>query len=709
METLAYYASGSWTEISLTALGVDIDVEMALNTHGVSKFTLPLRTTPPETAVAVPFRAPCILWTGRSGSGSSWSGGTKLFQGWRAENPGDAGPGGAGQSLVIADAWDALKYTTMMFAWKHITTFSSGTPTYGTNFYWPDGILFQYFVDGQFQTDGSFAAYSPAPTNGHITTGQTIKEVLASAIFYGVNLQIGTIDPALNAPFYPVRSIRCDEAIRICLRLHPDCFTEIDYTTTPPTFNVRKQANLTGVTLPYKGTDSSHRTHLTSRVRPLPELIPSYVAIHAKITSSISGNQVITNYLDMYPSTASPGVGGLDVSVDMDGPSSSSNSTSATLTTTAFDPTSLAWWQQKQKATLGSAEVSNLALLDSTINGGSGHAKGITVTYDDGTAIDLSTHGCELLTGTPASWMQSSGGTTVAVSEANVTAFFSYTKTMTTTGSATPVHKIIEQQHTTRVKLTNLAGATYTATGGTSSTGELYPANLAQGIYTALQTLQYEFTHTILETPFATVIKPGKHCLNLTGGLSAWSTMNAVINAVEYRLMFNPSGENTSSKTTVHCGPVQHLDARELIEIFNLFTRRDFSKINPASRNSGYSSAGGTVTLGSDSPKENSTASTPLNSIHSVSSADGTALIQSDASASGAPVLTLSPVGGGAGAQLQLVVGSDSQAYLTDGTTNINIKVSDADGHNIYIQPLDVCYNGLKGKIYFLCSDFIPA
>jgi len=65
---------------------------------------------------------------------------------------------------------------------------------------------------------------------------------------------VGTIDPALYVPFYPIRAMRCAEAIKIALRVHPDCACEIDYTTTPPTFNIRKRANLIAVTLPYDGT-----------------------------------------------------------------------------------------------------------------------------------------------------------------------------------------------------------------------------------------------------------------------------------------------------------------------------------------------------------------------------------------------------------------------------------------------------------------------
>src|SRR5579859_7291293 len=396
METIAYKIGSTWTEVSLGALGVDVSFKLEFGTHGESKCTLPLSTLPPETAPVIPFEALCIIYTGRTGSGP-YSGGTMLFQGRRTDNSGQASAGAANQELVIEDAWYDLRFLTYQTTWANITGYSGTMPTYGTPFGWPDGVLFQSSPAGQMQPNGTFAAYSPAPVNNHITTGQAIEEILAYAIYQGVNLQIGEIDPAVYVPFYPVRSMRCADALKIALRVHPDCACEIDYTTTPPTFNIRQRSSLTAVTLPYKGS-SGAKTHLTSQVRPRPELVPARVGIYIKETSTISGNPVVSVGTDIYPSGTGIGLRSMDVSVDMTGPKIAN--TVAALATATFDPTNLAWWAQKVPALqpqpngqIPASGTGALALIDSTINGGtSGHPKGIQVVDDSGVAIDLTTY-----------------------------------------------------------------------------------------------------------------------------------------------------------------------------------------------------------------------------------------------------------------------------------------------------------------------------
>jgi len=629
METIAYTIAGATTEVSLGALGVGVSFHVKFGTHGESKITLPLAAIPPETAVAIPFECPCIIYTGRTGGPGTWSGGTPLFQGRRTDNSGRSWESGAAQELIIEDAWYDLRFLTMQAAWENITGFSGTTPAYGSPNTWPDCVLFQASPQGQLQPNGTFAAYAPAPAYGHITTGQAIQEMLAYAISIGgVNLRIGQIDPAIYVPFYPVRAMRIADCIKIALRAHTDCACEIDHTTTPPTFNVRKLANLVPITLPYKST-IGNQIHLTSDVRPRPDLIPSRVGIYIKSTATVSGTPVVSIGTDIYPAAAATGLRSLDVSVDMTG--SKLAKTSASLSTAAFNPTNLSWWAQKVPALQSQAyggQIPNsgggaLALLDSTINGGtSGHPKGIQVVDDNGNPVNLSIYAYELLTGTPCSWMQSTGGGAVTWIEANVIAFFAYNK-VTTAGSASMTDKIGEHMHTCRVKLINTASATFSLSQ-ILATGETYPAGLAQAIYTALQPLQYNFTHTIQETPFATVVKPGKHCLNLVGGAVAWETMAAMVQAVEMDITFSPGTGQVTAKTTVKCGPVEHLEAGELVQILNLFTNRDLSKINPSERSGGYDQSGGVTTLGSDSPKENSVPADAVHAIKNFTATDAT-------------------------------------------------------------------------------------
>lgn len=612
METIAYTVSGTTTEISFKDLGVGARPTLQLGTHGESKFMLPLPGIPPETALAIPFEAACVIYTGRTGSGGSWSGGSILFQGRRTDSGGSVSGTAVQSELVIEDAWYDLRFLTLQATWKTITGGTYASPTYGTTS-WPDCVLFQ-------ATPG--VTYSPAAVNSHITTGQAIKEILQYAITYGgVNLQIGTLDPDAYVPFYPIRSMRCADAIKVALRVHPDCACEIDYTSTPPTFNVRKRANLTAITLPYKGS-ASNRTHLTSDVKPRPDLVPTRVGIYIKDMATLAGQSVVSVSTDIYPVGVGSGLRAFDVSLDIQGPKTAV--TTAKLTTAAFDPTDLTWWSKKLpslKSVADGGQVPNtgatgaLALMDSTINGGGGHLKGIQVLDASGATINLTTYAFELLAGNVCDWMTNSGSA-VNVVEATVTAFFTYDK-ITTLGGATVTDKITEHSHSVRVKLTNFAGTTYTLTQLLSS-GETYPTGLATKIYNSLATLQYDFTHTIIEKPFATLVKPGLNALNLSGGASAWTSMAAMVQAVTVHFMFSPGGSITSAETTVRCGPVQHLEAGELVQLFNLFCNRDFSRINPNERSSGASIGGGGGALGSDGPKENSNPAPPVPQVTNV-------------------------------------------------------------------------------------------
>jgi hypothetical protein len=38
----------------------------------------------------------------------------------------------------------------------------------------------------------------------------------------------------------------------------------------------------------------------------------------------------------------------------------------------------------------------------------------------------------------------------------------------------------------------------------------------------------------------------------------------------------------------------------------------------------------------------------------------------------------------------------------------LDISLSDTNGADLYIQPLNVCLNGIPGTMYFLCSNFVP-
>jgi hypothetical protein len=98
METIAFSSTGSfsgpWTELSLTPLGAGTKLHLFFSTLGPSRFNLPLPGVAPETAAVIPFEAPCIVYTGRTGSPGAYAGGfifpngnTGTNNGWISTGP----------------------------------------------------------------------------------------------------------------------------------------------------------------------------------------------------------------------------------------------------------------------------------------------------------------------------------------------------------------------------------------------------------------------------------------------------------------------------------------------------------------------------------------------------------------------------------------------------------------------------------------------
>lgn len=103
------------------------------------------------------------------------------------------------------------------------------------------------------------------------------------------------------------------------------------------------------------------------------------------------------------------------------------------------------------------------------------------------------------------------------------------------------------------------------------------------------------------------------------------------------------------------------------------------------------------VQLGDTTPEKNSASNIrPGNPTVIAAKIDGTgAVIQLQSLTGGSDCATVW--------QLIPVPGSGAPAQ-----GSIDITLSDAGTADLYIQRLDVCQNGIPGKMYFLCSDFIP-
>jgi hypothetical protein len=625
-DTIEYVDGGGSTQevaLKLTNLasnGGMVRMQFTPRSHAPSEFHLSW-LQPPETGIAIPFKSRCKIYANRSsttGAANSFSGGTILFQGRRTDNEGSASGSRVQTSVTLSDLWWDLQKVTFQITWQKITGGTLASPTY-TTFQWPDCILFQPFPG---------VSYTPTPVNNTITTWQQIKDIISYAASYASGAQAVQVQTSGSAEFaplycswYPIRSVKCAEALAVCLRPHPGVFTEVDYTTTPPTLHFRNRANLTAISLPYKSTDGSGRVHLATDIRPLNDLVPDAVRLYYKINGTYNGQAVVGTSLDVYPGGSGNSLLNLDYSIDVTG--ASTQETRVNFTSAAFDPTSLTLWRAKVPALLqqnqggqipNDGNAGALAFVDTAAYNSSTHPKGIQVIDDSGAVIDYSSGHYEFITEQDVfTWMTLSGGAAASAVKATVKAFFSYDKTSAISG-VNVTDSMKEHEHHFRVLLTNAPSGTYVLKQ-TVAVGEQVPANLAQSIYTELADLQWKLSHEIIQVASAsntlpTIIKPGLHKINLTGGHSDWTTMNACPESVSIEF-FRTGDDRLCAQHRINCGPVNHLEPGYLIQLTNLFINRDRARIDAAQRTSG-TTASSQVDLTSSVPKENTTAAAPL-------------------------------------------------------------------------------------------------
>jgi hypothetical protein len=180
-----------------------------------------------------------------------------------------------------------------------------------------------------------------------------------------------------------------------------------------------------------------------------------------------------------------------------------------------------------------------------------------------------------------------------------------------------------EHEHSFRVLLTTAPTGVYTLNEALS-TGEQIPPDLAKNIFTELQDMQWRIRHEVLqlgtdENPVPTIVKPGKHKINLAGGDAAWADMNAVPETV--MIDFIRTGNGLLAHHNIQCGPVNRLEPGYMVQLYNLFTNRDLSKIDTSQRLTGEISDGG-VDLSGNGARENSVPADPVKSVTNVVYAD---------------------------------------------------------------------------------------
>ncbi len=484
--------------------------------------------------------------------------------------------------------------------------------------------------------------------------------------------QIGVVTPAVDVPIEETRDITCAEVIRKMLRWSPEAVAWFDYTTSPPTFNCKGRASLPAVNLPLNGVGASSSIVVDLNVNARYDLQAPSVQIFYEISNSVNGVRSLSISKDFYPNPLPTDpvsqFRALQFTVDLQG--LASNVVSATVATDPLSPTDPNWWFARHP---------ELVPYDATANPNSNIS---SITFDtanlsrvpnpplDASGNPVTDPGWtnELTQGQLASWIPYSSQRLTLKIPAHIT-YRNGTKPLNTT-------------ITYQCNSTNCPGGAFTSSNVTALP-EPVPVGLAQAIWQAVSVLQFQGGVRLLEPECSGSLLIGS-LLNITGGSdSDWASMNALVQEVEEDI--------DCGTTTVSFGPAKHLGAGDLTNLLRV--NRFRVTLSPYTMRADGSASGNTdpLDIARSLPEKNSvTGGSPANP-HVVSATpDGSGPIITHASTSADCSTVWSASGSGAPAN------------------TVKVALSDASGNNLKIQPLNVCYNGVQGKIYFLCSAFIP-
>lgn len=426
-----------------------------------------------------------------------------IFKGRRVDLNGDIGRGQRSVTLEFQDPWYDLDHIVYQMRWTQYST--SGNPpvvTYTTQ-YSPRVFLFMDADQG------------PITPWGYWTTAAQIGDIL-SYVAAGnptTQIQAGKIDPLMILPVLPMQSPMCADAIIAAIRSDPGICTWFNYAAAgKPTLNMRTRANLMvpngtvenggQITLPVGNGNvigSDGAIHVSTKIRPRPDLQCPQVVIAYQTTSTVDGQSSNDFFVDAYPPNPIPNVGDQYAAsalrtyvacVDLRG--SSVTHVKASIRSVAFDPQLISFWQNV-KPELNNPEITGLAIVNTAINSTDPVAGMDCITIKDylGNPVDSLLTLNRIISGSVASWMTAGNvpsGAKITSKKVTVQATVSYQQAGTGAVSvAGTLHNVPKHVVTFECELTNSAPGLVAYETVSSLTGAEVPAPyLAYGIWCAV-------------------------------------------------------------------------------------------------------------------------------------------------------------------------------------------------------------------------------
>ncbi len=452
---------------------------------------------------------------------------------------------------------------------------------------WPSGA--------QFQTDN---LTTDANGNYQLKTGAGARSNITVPDFVpgheGLNNDIAsaTTGLPLRAPLDAVNDLTCAECFRRMLRWIGAVGSPVvwwDYTTTPPTLKVSTRDTLPDVTLPLVGGALPSAATESIKIQRRDDLVPSAIAFKYRISGQVYGDpySVVQNDIAAeVDGTACEGIGLFGALTNLAGGSlTSDQQTQLPLQARRFAAQGATFDFEGESTTGVAGKILTTAMLTTDpagtgADGGfwaslfpalknvaglkfyqdAGGAVAPLVQDQSGATISLASFPNILLDGQVAPWMYvnntPTSNTPGATAFATVTAYFAYADNISPAAdAAVNAGNVACHPLTIKLKLTNLSTGTFNSIPQVTP-GEPVPYGLAGYIFAIEQIPQYQGSFAVVEQEISDVCPVG-HCLNLSGGLAEWATMNACVQQVSY---------DETGKTEIHFGPAQHLGCADLVE-----------------------------------------------------------------------------------------------------------------------------------------------
>lgn len=536
------------------------------------------------------FEERVIIRINRTGSGTSWTGGYVAFIGYVMSPQAAQDGSGAGVSYQFLNAWYLFENTCFEMRYA---SYDTGT----------SDLEYKYLSEIQLFTklDGSNLLQ---PQGSADQIEEILQFVIDDAAARGADVPfiIGDIDPDIPFPSYQAREMMCAAALLKCLEMSPDVNCWWDYTTditgTPtPTVHFLSRGSRTSKSLAIlNGTD-----HKSLVIVPRHDLTVRSVVIQYKVAGTADGSSWFfmgDAQRDKYgpngaddPADPDKGLRVLRQTIDLQGSQTSTVAASIEAVTVdanhATDATRIAWWKKKVQW-LNSDKISGIVIPATA-----------TIKDDTGATVSLATYPRELTRGQVAAWTDFVQKWVTITCKAT---FNRYTTSAAATGAIANLktHKAVEKELSVRILVTDAETGDYSALGSFVA-GEDMPTGIAQQVYTSLSVLQYEGEDIRVQPEIMNAAGDGPlihlgHKLNLTGGRSAWTTMNAQLQRITEHY-----GRGT---TTISFGPARHIAAGDLADMFQWNRWRRYW-YNPDLRETAAIGGSGSVALGEDVPKEN--------------------------------------------------------------------------------------------------------